>query len=101
MLSPQMMKLLIGYVESNGINGSNDSQELWKGYFYAVLLLTITMVQTILTAQYNERMFLIGMKLRTALTSTIYDKSLRMSVAARKESTMGEIVNLMSVDVQR
>ena len=28
-------------------------------------------------------------------------KSLKMSGAARKESTVGEIVNLMSVDVQR
>ena len=59
------------------------------------------MVRTILTAQYNERMYLIGMKLRTALTSTIYNKSLRMSVAARKESTMGKIVNIMSVDVKK
>ena len=95
------MTLLIGYVESNGIKGTNDSQQDWKGYLYATLLLTISMVRTILTAQYNERMYLIGMKLRTALTSTIYNKSLRMSVAARKESTMGQIVNIMSVDVQK
>ena len=95
------MKLLIGYVESNGIKVTNVSQEGWKGYLYAILLLAILMVRTILTAQYNERMYLIGMKLRTALTSTIYNKSLRMSVAARKESTMGQIVNIMSVDVQK
>ena len=35
------------------------------------------------------------------MISTIYKKSLLMSGAAKKESTVGEIVNLMSVDVQR
>ena len=28
-------------------------------------------------------------------------KSLKMSVASKKESTVGEVTNLMSVDVQR
>lgn len=33
--------------------------------------------------------------------NTIYLKALKLSNAARKESTVGEIVNLMSVDAQR
>lgn len=40
------------------------------------------------------------MRIRTVLTSAIYRKALRMSNSARKESTVGEIVNLMSVDTQ-
>ncbi|XP_049867758.1 multidrug resistance-associated protein 1 isoform X3 [Pectinophora gossypiella] len=92
-LSPQLLKLLIGFVESK--------QPLWKGYFYAVCLLACASVQTMLLAHYFTRMYLVGMRIRTALTSAIYRKSLRMSNAARKESTVGEIVNLMSVDAQR
>jgi ATP-binding cassette subfamily C (CFTR/MRP) protein 1 len=46
-------------------------------------------------------MFIVGLNLRTTLISAIYRKALRMTGAARKESTVGEIVNLMSVDVQR
>ena len=46
-------------------------------------------------------MFLVGLRIRTALIAAIYRKALRMSNAARKESTVGEIVNLMSVDAQR
>ncbi len=61
----------------------------------------VTCVQTVILSQYFERMFLIGMDFRTALVSVIYRKSLRMSNSARRESTVGEIVNLMSVDVQR
>ena len=30
-----------------------------------------------------------------------FSKSLKMSVASKKESTVGEVTNLMSVDVQR
>ena len=43
----------------------------------------------------------IGLRIRSGLTATIYRKSLQLSNAARKESTIGEIVNLMSVDAQR
>nr|UEO57355.1 ABCC1 [Conogethes punctiferalis] len=92
-LSPQLLKLLIGFVESK--------EQLWKGYLYAVGLLACATVQTMLLAHYFTRMYLVGMRIRTALTSAIYRKSLRMSNAARKESTVGEIVNLMSVDAQR
>lgn len=46
-------------------------------------------------------MFLVGLRMRTALIAAIYRKALRMSNSARKESTVGEIVNLMSVDAQR
>ncbi|XP_072938928.1 multidrug resistance-associated protein 1 isoform X2 [Epargyreus clarus] len=92
-LSPQLLNLLIDFVGSK--------QPLWKGYLYAVALLACATVQTMLLAHYFTRMFLVGMRIRTALTSAIYRKSLRMSNSARKESTVGEIVNLMSVDAQR
>ncbi|CAH0714288.1 unnamed protein product, partial [Brenthis ino] len=92
-LSPQLLKLLIGFVESK--------EPLWKGYVYAVGLLACATAQTMLLSHYFMNMSLVGLRIRTALTSAIYRKSLRISNAARKESTVGEIVNLMSVDAQR
>ncbi|XP_031762816.2 multidrug resistance-associated protein 1 isoform X5 [Galleria mellonella] len=92
-LSPQILKLLIGFVEGN--------EPDWKGYLYAIALLACATIQTLLLAHYFTRMYLVGMRIRTALTSAIYRKSLRMSNSARKESTVGEIVNLMAVDAQR
>ena len=89
MLSPQIMKLMISFVEENGIAaamGFDPEQETWKGYFYAGLLLSVTMLQTVLLSQYFERMFIVGMNLRTSLISAIYRKSLRMSGAARYSS---------------
>ncbi|XP_047509490.1 multidrug resistance-associated protein 1 isoform X4 [Pieris napi] len=92
-VSPQLLRLLIGFVESN--------ESIWKGYLYAVALLACAIAQTLLLAHYFTRMYLVGMRIRTALTNAIYRKSLRISNAAKKDSTVGEIVNLMSVDAQR
>ncbi|TRY73074.1 hypothetical protein TCAL_02191, partial [Tigriopus californicus] len=93
--SPQIMSLMIAFVSTE------ESKFAWKGYFYGTVLLIVTMFQSIILSQYFEKMFVVGMNLRTALISVIYRKSLRLSGAAKKESTVGEIVNLMSVDVQR
>ncbi|KAL6447242.1 hypothetical protein ACFW04_001485 [Cataglyphis niger] len=92
-ISPQILKLLIAFIEGE--------EEMWKGYFYSVLLLLTAILQTLILSQYFHRMFLVGLRIRTALIAAIYRKALRMSNAARKESTLGEIVNLMSVDAQR
>ncbi|XP_011699220.1 PREDICTED: multidrug resistance-associated protein 1 isoform X8 [Wasmannia auropunctata] len=92
-ISPQILKLLIDFIEGE--------EPMWKGYLYAVLLLITAILQTLVLSQYFHRMFLVGLRIRTALIAAIYRKALRMSNAARKESTLGEIVNLMSVDAQR
>lgn len=42
-----------------------------------------------------------GMRLRSALVTAIYQKTLVLSNASRQQSTVGEIVNHMSVDAQR
>ncbi|KOC70044.1 Multidrug resistance-associated protein 1 [Habropoda laboriosa] len=91
--SPQILRFLIHFIEGR--------EPMWKGYFYAVLLLITATFQTLVLAQYFHRMLLVGLRIRTALIAAIYRKALRMSNSARKESTVGEIVNLMSVDAQR
>ena len=59
------------------------------------------MAQTVMLGQYFYRMYLVGIWVRSAITSAIYRKALRVSQASKKEVTTGEVVNLMSVDVQR
>ena len=98
--SPKVMKLIINFVTSYSDEAVIE-EEHWKGYFYVVLLFFVVSIQSILMSQYFEHMFTIGVKVRTTLISALYKKSLKISAAAKKESTMGEVVNLMSVDVQR
>ncbi|KAK7601472.1 hypothetical protein V9T40_008913 [Parthenolecanium corni] len=92
-VSPQILSLLIDFVKGD--------DPMWRGYFYASLLLVINVIQTLLLSQYFHRMFKIGIRIRTALIAVIYKKSLTISSGARRDFTLGEIVNLMSVDAQR
>ncbi|GFT34184.1 multidrug resistance-associated protein 1 [Nephila pilipes] len=92
-VNPLILKSLIDYVKS--------SDPLWIGILYAVLTMLTGTLQSLILGCYFQRMFIIGMRVRTALVTAIYKKSLVMSSTARKESTVGEIVNLMSVDSQR
>lgn len=45
--------------------------------------------------------FLVGFRIRSALISAIYRKALKVSSSAKRDTTVGEIVNLMAVDAQR
>ncbi|XP_077285788.1 multidrug resistance-associated protein 1-like [Arctopsyche grandis] len=92
-LSPLLLSKLISYI--------NNEEHVWKGYLYAILLFLTAAIETILLSQYSQRVELIGMRVCTALTSAVYRKALKLSNSARRDSTIGEIVNLMSVDVQK
>lgn len=46
-------------------------------------------------------MSVLGMRIRACLIAAVYRKSLILSNSARRDTTTGEIVNLMSVDCQR
>uniref|UniRef100_A0A8C1FH76 Uncharacterized protein n=1 Tax=Cyprinus carpio carpio TaxID=630221 RepID=A0A8C1FH76_CYPCA len=77
------------------------SSHAWTGYLYAVLLLVVAFLQSVILQQYFQRCFILGMKVRTSLMAAVYKKALVVSNDSRKESTAGEIVNLMSADAQR
>lgn len=100
MVAPQLLKMMISHIQ--GRTSDNEVENgAWKGYFLGGLLLVTTIFQSILRGQYSEKMFCLGMKVRTSVVSSIYRKSLTISNSARKESTTGEIVNLMAIDAQR
>ncbi|XP_016987827.1 multidrug resistance-associated protein 1 isoform X8 [Drosophila rhopaloa] len=94
---PQVLSLIISFVEAQ----EKDPQPEWKGIMYAVLLFILAAFQTFILGQYFHRMFIVGLRIRTALINAIYRKALRISNSTKKESTVGEIVNLMAVDAQR
>ncbi|KYO26377.1 hypothetical protein Y1Q_0016954 [Alligator mississippiensis] len=92
--SPQLLKALIAFVADPGAFA-------WQGYLYAVLLFVAALAQSFCLQQYFQLCFSLGLSVRTALMAAVYKKALTVSSATRKESTVGETVNLMSVDAQR
>ncbi|XP_019222150.1 canalicular multispecific organic anion transporter 1 [Oreochromis niloticus] len=93
-VSPQLLKLMISFTQDK-------SRYAWEGYLYAVLLMVVALLQSLALLQYFQRCHVLGMKVRTALMAAVYKKALVVSNDTRKESTVGETVNLMSADAQR
>uniref|UniRef100_A0A8C8HMP8 ATP-binding cassette, sub-family C (CFTR/MRP), member 2 n=1 Tax=Oncorhynchus tshawytscha TaxID=74940 RepID=A0A8C8HMP8_ONCTS len=92
--SPQILKLMISFTMDKSIY-------TWTGYMYAVLLILVAIFQSLFLQQYFQRCFVLGMKVKTAIMAAVYKKALVVSNDARKESTVGETVNLMSADAHR
>lgn len=74
---------------------------MWHGFLFAVVFFALALLTALLNGQYQYYCFLVGYRIRTALISAIYRKALTISNAAKKNTTVGEIVNLMAVDAQR
>uniref|UniRef100_A0A8U7N0R0 ATP binding cassette subfamily C member 2 n=1 Tax=Corvus moneduloides TaxID=1196302 RepID=A0A8U7N0R0_CORMO len=88
-VSPQLLKLLIAFV-------SDEDSFAWQGYLYAILLFLTALIQSLCLQQHFSLCFQLGINVRASLIAAIYKK-----VSTRKESTVGETVNLMSADAQR
>ncbi|XP_070636731.1 ATP-binding cassette sub-family C member 2 [Bos indicus] len=93
-LNPQLLKLLIAFANDRGIY-------LWTGYLYSILLFVVALIQSFCLQYYFQLCFMLGMKVRTTIMASVYKKALTVSNRARKQYTIGETVNLMSVDAQK
>lgn len=95
-VQPQLLNLLIEYLEDR-----NSKLAVWKGYIFAGAMFLTAIIQSFLLQYYLHHCYLVGMKIKTALLGLIYEKALVLNNASRRQSTAGEMVNLMSIDTQR
>ncbi|KAG9295694.1 hypothetical protein G9A89_001711 [Geosiphon pyriformis] len=97
-VQPYLLGQLMAFVNSYG---TKDKQPSYRGFAIAGLMFLTAVLQTAFLHQYFQMCFITGMRLRAGLVTAIYQKSLRLSNSARQTSTIGEIVNHMSVDAQK
>ncbi|XP_052568818.1 ATP-binding cassette sub-family C member 2 isoform X1 [Peromyscus californicus insignis] len=93
-LNPQILKFLIAFV-------SDPNSYAWLGYVSAILMFAVTLIQSFCLQYYFQLCFLLGMSVRTTLMASVYKKALSLSNLTRRQYTVGETVNLMSVDSQK
>uniref|UniRef100_A0A8C3KY57 ABC-type glutathione-S-conjugate transporter n=1 Tax=Chrysolophus pictus TaxID=9089 RepID=A0A8C3KY57_CHRPC len=91
---PKILSLFLEFIE-------DQEAPSWHGYFYAFILVLLACLQTLFEKRYMYMCLVLGLRLKTAVTGLVYRKILIMSNASRKAVTVGEIVNLVSVDVQK
>jgi len=90
---PKVLSLLISF--------TNSDESLWKGYLYMILLVGINMMVTIINSQHFKDQQLIGIRIQSAISCALFKKSFQLTSQSRKEMSMGETVNLMSIDTQK
>lgn len=116
-IQPQLLRILIKFVtdynEERKQAGSALAQGIHdvvknaqrlpivRGFMISVAMFLVSFTQTSILHQYFLNSFNTGMNIKSALTSVIYKKALVLSNEAADMSSTGDIVNLMSVDVQR
>ncbi|KAJ8785310.1 hypothetical protein J1605_007420 [Eschrichtius robustus] len=93
-INPQLLSVLIRFI-------SNPTAPTWWGFLVAGLMFVCSVMQTLILHQYYHCIFVMGLRFRTGIIGVIYRKALVITNSVKRESTVGEIVNLMSVDAQR
>ncbi|XP_076154345.1 ATP-binding cassette sub-family C member 3 isoform X1 [Alosa pseudoharengus] len=93
-VNPQLLSLLISFIKNKDVPS-------WWGFALAFLMFGCAILQTLILHQHFQYCFVTGMHLRSAIIGAIYRKSLVITNEAKRSSTVGEVVNLMSVDAQR
>ncbi|XP_075949233.1 ATP-binding cassette sub-family C member 3 isoform X3 [Anarhichas minor] len=93
-VNPQLLRMLISFTKQKGAPD-------WWGYSLAALMFFTAILQTLILHRHFQYCFVTGMNIRTAVIGAIYRKALVITNAAKRSSTVGEVVNLMSVDAQR
>ncbi|XP_022147026.1 putative ABC transporter C family member 15 [Momordica charantia] len=76
-------------------------RSLSSGYLLALAFLSAKVIETTAERQWIFGARQLGLHLRAALISHIYKKGIRLSSRSRQSRTSGEIINYMSVDIER
>ncbi|XP_037660285.1 canalicular multispecific organic anion transporter 1 isoform X1 [Choloepus didactylus] len=93
-VNPQLLKLLISFA-------SDPEAYAWPGYLYSVFFFVVAVIQSACLQWYFQLCFMLGVSVRTIIMASVYRKAMTLSNSARKQYTIGETVNLMSVDAQK
>ncbi|XP_059174330.1 multidrug resistance-associated protein 1-like [Physella acuta] len=91
-ISPILLGWLIDFTKDT-------SEQVWHGYIYALAFILARIMNNVFGVLAKWLNLCFAARVRSAGIATVLRKALTMSNEARKESTVGEIVNLMSVDM--
>ncbi|KAI1316154.1 hypothetical protein EDD11_010392 [Mortierella claussenii] len=86
--------------KNDGDEGHGDDR-LAHGLFLVAAMFVASIANSLLLVATRRYFLTMGLEIRTALTSMVYRKSLRLSPGARQKSATGAIINHMSIDADQ
>lgn len=93
-LPPVLLTLVIRFVIVK-------DQETWKGYFYGICIFIAGKTGMTLLRHCDFHYVVMGLQLKGILVHAVYTKTLRAASACLTKYTVGEIINLMTVDADK
>jgi ABC-type multidrug transport system fused ATPase/permease subunit len=93
-VGPQLLNRLILFL-------SDPHEPQSTGYKYVALLFLANVVMSLCLRQYFWWCYRVGMRLRSAVVTSVYHKTLVVNAGVMARRSMGETTNLMSIDATR
>ncbi|KAK8770954.1 hypothetical protein V5799_025802 [Amblyomma americanum] len=88
-----LLHLITGYMASD--------EPTWKGVMYAVGIVAANFITAIFVRHIDCTLSLTGLGMKAAVIGAVYRKALKISSESQNNYTVGEMVNLVSVDADR
>ncbi|KAJ1981631.1 hypothetical protein H4R35_000630 [Dimargaris xerosporica] len=96
-VQPQLLSLLIKFIQTQK---TDPAETATYGYMIPLAMLMVGLLQVVCLHQYFQLTAEVGIRVRTALVTAIYQKALWLANSTQQQFTVGEIVNRMSIDAQ-
>ena len=93
---PILLNLLVTFVEDK-----KKEIPIGYGYLYAILLSGTAFISAISSCHFNFFMSELGLRIRGAVSSSVYRKVINVSKSKLSKFNNGQIINFMSTDVDR
>nr|XP_050024147.1 multidrug resistance-associated protein 1-like [Dermacentor andersoni] len=88
-----LLHLITGYMDSD--------EPTWKGVMYAVGIVASNFITAMFVRHIDCTLSLTGLGMKAAVIGAVYRKALKISSEGQQDYTVGEMVNLVSVDADR
>ena len=101
---PILLNLILSYyqdIQIGAITNEDPIMIYYKGYWLSALMMLFVAAKALIESAHFHKMNRCSWRIKTAISSSVYRKSLRLSSSAQRQTTLGEIVNLMQVDATK
>ena len=101
---PLLLRQIVLYIinDTSRPNPSGTSSQVYIGYLYALGLFACSAIQAFLHQQAYFRTTRMGMRVRNALSATIYKRLLSLNIASLQEkTTVAQTINLVANDASK
>ncbi|KAG0073766.1 Multidrug resistance-associated protein 1, partial [Podila epicladia] len=97
-VQPLLLDLILSFISSYS---TDNKSPLVYGIILSIGMFVAAVLASLASGQFYQIGTNLGLEFKAGLVSMIYRKSLKLSPNARRETTVGEISNHMSVDAER